>query len=376
MDKKRILFLIPSLVGGGAERTLINLLNHLDYSKYNIDLVVVSNTGIYLTQVPSTVTVIPLFNSNLLVRLLALFQKKTGFTWFFKQVVKRKVKGDYDLGISFLDSNFTDLLFFIDGLKKRVAWVHSSYKTYRNFSRFYANIKYRNRLIKNRYSRLDGIYFVSKDAMDEFIEVFGTFPVMKVIYNLIDSKSILLKAQVENFQKNNKFQFIAIGSLLQVKGFDRLIRSAAIVKARGFDFSLIIAGSGPKEAELKHLIKELGMQEEIKLLGFLANPYPILKASDVFIMSSLSEALPTVLCEAMILGKPTLVTNCSGCRELINSEQFGLMAELNDESLAKKMIQFINNPDLIIHYQKKSLERALLFDDKRMLEEYSFVFNI
>jgi glycosyltransferase involved in cell wall biosynthesis len=375
MVGKKVLFLIPSLVCGGAERSLINILNHLDYSRYDVDLVVVSSNGIYMTQVPKSVTLISLFHNDLLVRILAYAQKKLYFTWLFKQMIKRKVKGNYDVGISFLDSNFTDLLFFVKNVKKRVAWVHASYKSYDNFAKFYKNKRYKEHLILNRYSKLDEIYFVSHDTMDEFIEVFGTFPIMKVIYNLIDSKSIVLKSKYDNINKNPNIQFVAIGSLLPVKGFDRLIRSTALVKARGYGIRLAILGTGPMQNKLEKLIKDLGMQEEVKLLGFLSNPYPLLRASDVFIMSSVSEALPTALCEAMILGKPTLVTNCSGCRELIDNEQFGLISDQNDEKLSQKMIQYITNPSLLKHYSEKSLERAELFHDTRILEEYYNVFD-
>lgn len=373
--RKKILFLIPSLVGGGAERTLINLLQKIDYSIYDIDLAVVSCNGIYINQIPKEVNVIGLFQNDFLVRVLAYLQKKMGFRFLFQQRIKSKVRSNYDVGISFLDGNFTDLLFFAPNLKKKVSWVHSSYKSNSNFYRFYQNETYRTKLIRERYGKLDEIIFVSQDAMDEFIEVFGTFPRMKVIYNLIDSKAVLAKSQKENHAKNEKFQFLALGSLITVKGFDRLIRAAGIVKKKGYDFNLQIAGKGTEEVALANLIRENNLQDSIQLIGFFPNPYPLLKGCDVFIMSSVSEALPTVLCEAMILGKPTLVTNCSGCREIVDHEQFGLMAEQNDESLAEKMIQYLTIPILRIHYQTKSLERAKLFDDDLMLKEYYIVFN-
>jgi len=93
-------------------------------------------------------------------------------------------------------------------------------------------------------------------------------------------------------------------------------------------------------------------------------------------MSSVSEALPTVLCEAMILGKPTLVTNCSGCRELVDHGIFGIMAEQDDNDLAEKMIQYLSIPEFIDYYHKKSLERALLFDDSQILAEYYRILNL
>ena len=236
-NPRKILFLMPSLVGGGAERTLVNLLNKIDFSRYEIDLVIVSKFGEYIAQVPKQVKIIPLFNSNFIVRILAYLQKKFGFNGIFKKMVELKITGHYDVAISFLDGNFTDLLFFIKHANKRYAWVHSSYKSNHNFSRFYDNDYYRQKLIRKRYDKLDAIYFVSHDAKNEFIEIFGEYPKMEVVYNLIDSDSILNKSiKTQNQALNEVFKFLAIGSLLPVKGFDRLIRASKIVKEKGLDF--------------------------------------------------------------------------------------------------------------------------------------------
>lgn len=377
--KKKILFLIPSLTGGGAERTLINLLQKLDYNKFEVDLVVVLKDGVYLQSVPHEVNCIFLYNNKMLVRTLAWLQKKAGFNYLLKKTTQNKISKQYDLGISFLDGNFTDLIFFIKGLKKRFTWVHSSYKTNKNFAKFYESTNYVQKLKQDRYGRLDGIYFVSNDAKEEFIEVFGEYPRMEVIYNFIDTESVLKKSELEVdsdlklFQ--NSFHFVALGSLLTVKGFDRLIRASKIIKEKGFEFKVSILGSGSEKNNLEALVNGSSLNGTINFVGFVRNPYPLLKGADVFIMSSVSEALPTVLCEAMILGKATLVTNCSGCREIVANGKYGLMAEQNDESLAKNMIQYLSFPNLVNYYELKSLERAKLFDDKLVLKAYNEILN-
>lgn len=369
--KRKILFLIPSLNGGGAERTLINLLQKLDYSKFDVELVVVLRDGVYLQSVPKEINCIYLFQNKMLVRILEFLQKKIGFNYLLKKRILNKVQGDYDLGISFLDGNITDLLFYIDGLKKRYAWVHSSYKTNQNFARFYEDEKYVQKLKMQRYGRLDGIYFVSNDAKEEFIQVFGKYDKMEVIYNFIDVDSVLKKAKADVSTKQNIFEFIALGSLLSVKGFDRLIRASKIVKDKGFNFKVSILGSGSEKQNLESLVEDCGLTANVFFAGFVNNPYPLLSRADVFIMSSVSEALPTVLCEAMILGKATLVTNCSGCREIVANGEFGLMAEQSDESLAENMVKYLSDPSLVVDYEIQSLERAKLFDDKLVLTEYN-----
>lgn len=373
--KRSILILIPSLRSGGAERTLINLLDMIDYSKYRLDLVLVLKHGPYLTQIPSQVSVICLFNSGFIVRILAYLQKRIGIVYFYKNRIAGKLNQTYDVAISFLDSNFTDLLFLHKKIGKRYACVHASYKHNDNYIKFFNDERYREKLKKTRYKSLDGIIFVSYDAMKDFIEVFGEFPNMKVIYNIISFDQIIKKSLEKINWDKNAFTFIAIGSLLPVKGFDRLLRATKLVSDRGYHIRLIIIGSGPESGRLQKIIKALSLSEIVELKGFVMNPYPYLLYSDVFVMSSISEALPTVLCEAMILAKPVIVTNCTGCIEIIGDGEYGLLAEQDDSDLALKMVDYLRNPDYLIEYSKKASERARIFDDQKTLREYYKIFN-
>jgi glycosyltransferase involved in cell wall biosynthesis len=227
-----------------------------------------------------------------------------------------------------------------------------------------------------RYSCLDAIYFVSNDSLNDFIELFGEFPNMGVVYNLIDAENVIKKS-LEPFELKTESGtiFSAIGSLFPVKGFDRLLRAAKIARDEGYQFEVHIAGDGPEKNSLEKFIRQSGLEEVVRLHGFMSNPYPLLKKSDIFIMSSVSEALPTVLCEAMILGKPSLVTNCSGCRGLVESGEYGLMAEQDDHDLAQKMMLYMDSPELQSYYAQKSAERSSLFNDEEILEKYYKIFD-
>ncbi len=375
MKKKKILFLIPSLAGGGAERTLVNFLNQADYSKYDIDLCVVANDGVYFKEIPRSVKITILFNSVLLVRILAYLQKKIGFYGLFKRVISKKIAGEYDVAISFIDSNFTDLLFFIKGAKKRVAWVHTSYSSYNNFSKFYKRESYREKLKKYRYSRLDTIVFVSNDSMNEFKTVFGEFSDMRVVYNVLNVKGVIEKSKAFEVGRSDVLRFVAIGSLIPVKGYETLIRAVSIIINNGKHIQLQIVGGGFLRSELGKLVEELGLQSVVEFIGFVPNPYPYLAASDVFVMSSVSEALPTALCEAMILGKPVVVTNCSGCRELVAEGRYGLMAEPDSQSLADNMTQYADNQSVVDYYTQQSKIKSKEFNDSVILKSYYSIFE-
>lgn len=370
-SKSKILFLIPSLVGGGAERTLVNILNHLNTDKsFEITLAVVAYTGVYKNQIPENVKVIPLFKNNSLVRILAFLQKKLGFKYFLKKRVEKKINENYDTVISFLDGNFTDLIFFLPNIKKRITWVHSSYKSNMNFYKFYKNKSYVDLVIKNRYSKLDSIVFVSEDAKNEFISLFGTYKSMPVIYNLLDEKTVKKKANLTNVKSKNKiFQFIAVGSYYPVKGYDKLINAAAILKEKQLEFKIDIYGKGFLKETLRNQIQELGLEKHVSLNDFLKNPYPLMAEADVFMMTSISEAMPMALCEAMLLEKPTLVTNCSGCREVVGYGEFGMMVEQTPKAIAEGMEKYITDKTYLTKYIAKTKERAVIFSDKVIQEE-------
>jgi glycosyltransferase involved in cell wall biosynthesis len=314
--------------------------------------------------------VVSLFSANNVVRLLAFLQKKTGFTYLFKRKIKSKLTDHYDVAISFLDSNFTDLLFFIPKVNKKVTWVHSSYKSNNNFYKFYKKESYRKKLIKNRYSKLDEIVCVSEDSKNEFISLFGSFKSMPVIFNLLDEKAVYKKAKTPNEHNSHTCTlFVAIGSYFPVKGYDKLIAAAAILKLKQMDFIIHIYGQGYLKQTLQQQIIKANVEDEVLLKGFVKNPYPYILAADVFIMTSVSEAMPMALCEAMILGKPTLVTNCSGCREVVGCGDYGMMVKQTPEAIAEGMKRYIEKETLKVEYAEKAKERANDFKDDVIIKK-------
>ena len=186
----------------------------------------------------------------------------------------------------------------------------------------------------------------------------------------MDEKNIHLKANSFDVEKDpDIIKFVSVGSLFPVKGYDLLILAASKLKETGVKFKIDIFGLGFLKQELTNLIISHKLENYVELKGFVSNPYPYVNNADVFIMSSKSEAMPMALCEAMILGKPVLVTNCSGCREVVNHGEFGVMSNNNIEDLAKNMLKLIKDNASIENLSSKSLERALLFSDKRIMSQ-------
>lgn len=360
--------------GGGAERVLINLFNLIDFEKFDIELIVLMNKGKLWNDIPISVKKKHLGLSSNLLKVFSYLYRifYINVFWLFSN----KIKGKYDVGISFMDSIFTEFL-FLNSLKlnKRVTIVHSSYKSYINRSKFIKG-KYK-KLMTQRYSKLDKIICVSDESKKEFIELFGANHNIETIYNPLDHKDILNKANITrpSLMNKSKFQMVAVGSLIPVKGYDLLIKSISLLKKETDDFQLHILGDGFLKNKLSKLIEELDLSDVIILHGFVKNPYVWIKNSNLFVMSSLVEGLPTVLCESLILGRPALVPDVPGCREVIGYGDFGILCERTENDFFLKILNCINNPNKLKFYSNKSVERSKAFSDKASLKKYYKVFN-
>lgn len=371
INKPSILFMIPSLVGGGAERSLLNLLNALDESRIKVTVVVVSYVGIYKDKLPDYVKVVPLFKSNFLVRVFSFLQKKVGFKFWLKYAISRKVFGFYDKAISYLDGNITDGLFYVKA-SEYIAYVHTSYKSNENHARFYKDERYKQKLISDRYGRLDHLLFVSRDAMAEFISVFGTYRSMLVIPNIVtvnENERHNVISQSYNFP--NQLSCIAVGNLLPVKGYDLLIEAIRILRDTRTEIELTILGDGYLRKQLQGRIDEYGLGNKINLAGYVTNVSEFVAKADLFVMTSLSEALPTALIEAMMLGKPVLVTNCSGCREVVENGEYGLMVDISEVAIANGIMSFIREPNKLNEYSQLAREGAKRYLPENILKQFN-----
>lgn len=367
---RRILFIIPSLIGGGAERVLINLLHLLNEHKgFQITLCSAVRKGVYINAVPSGIEVKYLYKNAFIGKVVEKCVRDFGMHFIMKIRVKRQLRGHYDVGISFLDSIFSEILFYPGPvIDKRMVVLHSSYLSYKNKSRFIQG-EYKKKL-QERYTKLDTIISVSNDVEKEFVEAFGRFRDMRVIYNPINVDQIREKAKEPVEERNDgRIQLLAIGSLIPVKNHMSLLRAAELLVGDGMDFHLRILGKGTLQQTLQAFIDEHKLNEHVELAGFVENPYPMLKSADIFVLSSLAEGLPTVIGEAMVLGVPVVSTNCPGSREILDHGKYGVLTEQDDHALYEGIKKLANEEDRA-YFRKRSLERASIFNDQHALIEY------
>ncbi|PHN01487.1 glycosyltransferase [Flavilitoribacter nigricans] len=369
--RRKILIIIPSLVAGGAERVLINILNLIDHNKFDIKLYVVINKGKLFDDLPNHVKPSFIFPSPVFERIASYLYRKYGLELFYK-IWGKEIEGDYDVGISFLDGSNSQFLFYAKGnIHRKIVVVHSSYLSFKNVSRsiFSSHIK----RMKRRYNNIDTIVAVSDDSMNEFKKIFGLYPDMRVIYNPINRLDVINKSNLKvkfDYPRNKKI-LIAIGSLSPVKGFERLITAASKLRKDGISFQLWILGQGALQDKLSDLIEDLSLSNEVKLLGYRRNPYPYMRKADLLVTSSYSEGLPTVICEALVMSIPVISTDVSGCREVLDYGEFGMLVENNTEGLylgIKNVLESEGNLKLL---KEKAIKGGEVFDDEKAILKYT-----
>jgi glycosyltransferase involved in cell wall biosynthesis len=363
------------MVGGGAEKVLVNLLNLINYKKYEVALCIVMGEGELLNDIHSNVKKVVLFKSSLFARIVFYLYRRVGIEVFIRNLANRKITDNYDVGLSFIDSVYSDLLIFLGPkVKRKITVIHSSYKSY--------PLRYKNTIGKfrsevlSRLDKFDSIVAVSNDSLKEFRDLFGEYPDMRVIYNPLNSKEVNRQAIAydPNLPKGY-INVVAVGRLTPVKNYECLVRACSLLKKNGYKFKLKILGTGTEKEKIQTLINALGLNDDVKLIGFVDNPYPYIKKSDIFVMSSISEGLPTALCEALLLGRPVVVTNCTGCREIVDNGKYGIMTDQNEQSLFRGIARLIDDAELREKFSNASIKRSRIFSDAATLRQYEDLFD-
>lgn len=350
---KKILFLIDTLGGGGAEKALIDIVNNLPEDKYKVTVSTIFDSGIHRESLSKSIEYKPLLNENKVNRrLFWRILRKAPRNILYKFFIKDK----YDVEVAYIEGLSTILLSGSTNKEsKKIAWVHTD--LYNN----YYNEKLFNDIEDNKkvYSKYNNIVCVSSDSKNGFIKRFGDFNNVQVLYNPIDSKKICEIASIEwdsskDIEEKTKMRFITIGRLINQKGYKRLLEVHKRLINEGLEHEIVILGDGVQKGELEKYIEVNELQNSVKMLGFKSNPYKYLKESDCFVCSSYVEGYPLVVAEALVLGIPVLSTNCTGPIELLGNGEYGLIVDNSESGLYYGMKEVIQDKGVLDILKKKS----------------------
>lgn len=355
--RKRILFLIPNLKPGGAEKVLVNLVNNLDPEKYDITLQTLFDVGLHKETLKPHIhyrSVFPfLFRGN--NTLFKLFPPKLLWTLM--------AKGRYDIAVSYLEGPTSRIL---SGCKdpntKKVAWIHIEFKTPKAASvGFHSPIE-----AAKIYNGFDHIVAVSKNVKSCFCENLDIATPVSVLYNTNETEQIAEKAQ--ELPQNTAFvtggipSVCSVARLMKNKGFDRLLEAHKHLLDEGLHHRIYILGMGDEQRALEQQIQRLGIGDTVILLGFDKNPYAYVARSDLYICSSRREGFSTAVTEALVVGTPVVSTDCSGAKELLGeNDEYGLVVENSTEGIYQGLKRMLSDPALLAHYKEKAKERGSFF---------------
>lgn len=358
---KKIVFSMPNLPGGGAEKVLIDILRNLSEDKYDITLLLNEKKGIYLEQVPQNVKLISIQEKCKAIPIRVI--NKIG-KFFPRTLYRLVVKEKYDVEIAFMEGLPTRLIGSSNNVySKKIAWVHIDLLKYH-----FTKNEFKQGGELNSYNQFDEIIFVSNDAKESFETLFNRNKSNKrVIYNPIISHEIIKKSNELNVEFD-EFTIVSVGRLNLQKGYDRLIRvHAKLVEL--YPHRLMIIGEGNEREKLEKIINELGVSDTVELKGFIKNPYPYIKASNVFVSSSLAEGYSLVVAESIILGKAIVSTETTGPKELLDNGKYGILCENSEEGLLSSIKYVLENKQKISEYENLSKIRSESFDYRSIIDQ-------
>jgi len=322
------------LGGGGAETAMLNLAQSFSEHHVQVDLVLGKAWGTHLQKIPPNVRLVDLGASSSLSTLIAL---------------TRYLKKECPLGL-------ISILHYANEIAlcaKRLANVPtrvviSEQNTISQALQEQSRLKKRliPFFIKYFYPLADGIVACSHGVAQDLAQI-GQLKNIRPINNPVVSPTLLEKAQEPLqhpwFQSNEPPVILGVGKLEAQKDFPTLIRAFAQVQ-RAQPARLVILGWGPARPQLEALVKELGVEKDVDLPGYVYNPYPYMARAKLFVLSSAWEGLPTVLIEAMAVGTPVVSTNCpSGAAEILNNGQYGPLTPVgNAEALAEAILSLLS----------------------------------
>ena len=360
---KKILFIIYThSMGGGAEKILSNVVNGLaKKTNYDISVLEYANYGIKKEQIDDRINVlkpiVDMNNSTKLERVVKLF-----LVHFFPQILRKKyIKENYDVEISF---NY-QIPSFLTSSKKSVyniQWNHGDIYDLKN--------NFLKRLLQKRsFKKADKIVVISKNTRNSIVDI---FPEMQekicTIYNGTDIELLntLANKQTDIKIKNNSIVFL--GRLEPQKAPMRLIKYTEQAIREGLDINLYLMGGGPQKDEITEYICSHNLGENIKLLGYVYEPYSVIKQSSAICMLSQSEGFPTVFTEGMALGKPFISTRVGGTEELSNNGKCGIIIDSYDE-FKQAIINVVLNKENNINMGNACIEHMALFSYDKQIEE-------
>ena len=384
--KKRILFMIGTLQSGGVSKSIVNLLNAMDRTTYDVHLLLLDRAGDILSPyLPSDITVhvnreienlhrglrgvrALLFTGHLLLAfgsLLRMLMSKISRAWagrWLAYLMPRFTDLTFDLIIDY--GGQQQLYYMVDKLdgKKKITFFHNDYS---KWPYYYAA----DRLY---YPKVDQILSISQTCVDVLKAYFPDCKDKISVMQNISSPVLITKQANETVDLPiAPLLLVSLGHIMRRKGTDFSIDAAKILQKKGVEFKWMLVGK-VVEKDLIRRIEQEGLADRFVVLGIRSNPYPYIKAADIYVHPARFEGKSIALDEAKILCKPIIVTNFSTVNDQFEDRVNASICEMNGDALADAIIELAANKELRQSYV--AYLNAHIVDNSSEVEKlYTFI---
>lgn len=365
--KKKLLFLIHALNPAGAQRVLLELVNNLDFDRFDVTVQTIYDHGELIEQLDSRIRYRSIIRSKnaRCKRLRSAWLRRVATPEY---LYRHYVEDDYDYAVAYLEGECTRIISGCRNPKtKTIAWVHADFEKL-----FVADKVFKNTAEhKLAYQTFDKIVCVSHGAKRGFVYRFGDEWGDKLVvkYNLIDGERIVIASQQEAVLPMPKdvFSIVSVGNLRPEKGYDRLLPICRRLVDEGYRFHLTIIGGGSEYDNIVKQREELRLQDTVTLFGNQANPYCYMKQADLFLLGSYSESFGVVLAEAMMLDVPAVAAESAGVCEVLDDGTYGIIAPNTAEDIYENLKRVLEDPSILDEYRERLPQRKAFFDKENAL---------
>lgn len=390
MPKKKLLFINGHLNAGGCERSLVDLLKHIDYSLYQADLLLLEDLGDYAAELPGTVRVYlnslgcafgPFWECmrnglknrdwfSMLFRLIYLCSRKCGGSVLrLARPLFHGLSSQYDAVIAYRPGICTELAAYTFCAKKRISWWHHGE---------FACSEKQAADLDRAYRAMDQIVAVSESSAEL---VRRNFPAasakVAVIPNMICPTELQTKAGngIERPGSKNEYILISVGRMSPEKNMLLCPETGKELRDRGVAFHWVVIGEGEEMKLICQEIQRFNLTECFVLLGKKANPYPYIKMADVLVHPSRVESQGLTILEAMALSVPVVAARAAGPCEYMMDGVNGRLVEADADSMADAIASILEDEVLRMKIVEKERETAEQFSPEKVVSSLYRIIN-
>lgn len=363
--KKQILFVIPSMRSGGAEKSLLTLLTLFDYEKYDVDLLSFRHDGLFFDKLPPQVNILSgnedyeMFDGDALAALKYFIKKGKLFSaidrwkysrlsssnddslrekkqWKFLKKQLPKITKKYDCAIGYLEGNANSFVAEDVNASKKICYIHNDIE----------KLDFNKDVYQKTFAQVDFVVTVSEECKNSLCKYFPEHSKkIRIIENITCRKILVEQSGDEAVYQREAGETVicTVGRFSEQKNIPLAVRACAELTRRGKKIKWYHIGVGELKSTVEKAIDECGVGEQFVLLGERANPYPYIAQCDIYVQPSLFEGKSIAIDEAKCLLRPIVVTNFSTVHDQIEDGIDGFICEMNESDMVDKIERLINN---------------------------------